>query len=574
MQILIRFFLSINHLINFSNKTYFINFNYSFYSQESFYVITIFQYLSIFQIKPILLTLIIPLSRNFFFQLINFINKNYKKKGVFEFRKSDFEQSFASFEKCLKIGIRIEKTLLKECKIYSLQTLNNLAFISLKLEKKNDTLQFCTEIESIISKISNENIANQLILFETLSILTQIYNKLQISEKLENYWDDLIVSCNNSSPESTEYALILVASSYFYKNLFLEQKSISNLKEALQIYINFYGPYYRENGVIYVLLGKIYFLNDKKESLSYFKKAQEIFELEQEEERENLAEVYLELAKCFSLEDGKENLKNAENLFKSAYDNCLKINEKTILQNEISLNFGKFQMEKLEKFEEAQENFNEGLNFTLNFIKDSEKILEFYELIALNYLKQKNYNLSLEFYYKCVNLIRKIEQDSITKEIFRYNNFIFFILSKKLKKFEEASKFVEKAFESAKINLPNENYLLSELIENIAINNLLQGNLLVSLENFKESLEIRMKLFGEEHFKCLQSFNNIAITFALLGNVKDSKEFVNKANDLSSQIDYSKKEFFIEIKSNFNKFFENLKNENVDDFIFWNENLE
>lgn len=102
--------------------------------------------------------------------------------------------------------------------------------------------------------------------------------------------------------------------------------------------------------------------------------------------------------------------------------------------------------------------------------------------------------------------------------------------------YEKAIQYFEKSLSIRLISLGLEHPDVAENYEDIGVSWVILGNNDEALKLIEKSLKIRLKIFGENHYKVADSYGNIGYVYSAIGNIDKSIFYSNKA--LSIRLKY------------------------------------
>ena len=135
--------------------------------------------------------------------------------------------------------------------------------------------------------------------------------------------------------------------------------------------------------------------------------------------------------------------------------------------------------------------------------------------------------------------------------------------------YEKAVQYFEKSLSIRLISLGLEHPDVAENYEDIGVSWVILGNNDEALKLIEKSLKIRLKIFGENHYKVADSYGNIGYVYSAMGNIEKSIMYSNKG--LSIRLKYFGNEH-LSIAHSYNNIGYNLANKHeYDDAIKYYE---
>ena len=306
------------------------------------------------------------------------------------------------------------------------------------------------------------------------------------------------------------------------------QLSLSYLKKATEIYTAIHGEEhpkltttYNDMGMVYYITGNYYVAKE------CYEKALIISKKVHDEEHPDVATSYNSLGAVYS-DLGKYN--EAKEYFEKALVIMKNIYEEEHAGVATSYNNLGIVYSDLGKYNEAKEYYEKAL-FIRKKIYDEEHadVARSYNNLGVAYsnLGKYMYNEAKEYHEKALIIRKKIYDEEYADVAASYNN--LGVAYSDLGKYNEAKEYYEKALFIRKKFYDEEHADVAQSYNNLGGVHSDIGKYNEAKEYHEKALIIRKKIYDDEHDDVAASYNNLGVAYSDLGKYNEAKEYHEKA---------------------------------------------
>lgn len=160
--------------------------------------------------------------------------------------------------------------------------------------------------------------------------------------------------------------------------------------------------------------------------------------------------------------------------------------------------------------------------------QDYRKISMRYNVIGSIYQRKNEYDSAISWFNKGIEILQKNNVNDYVTMAHFYNNMA--LVYERQNKYKEALKFNKITLEIREEHLPSNHSDIAVSYSNIGSNHRRLGNSKLALENYKESLNLRLKSLPSDHPHLADSYRNIGLVLEDTGQLNEAlKNFQQSA---------------------------------------------
>ena len=304
------------------------------------------------------------------------------------------------------------------------------------------------------------------------------------------------------------------------------QLSLSYLKKATEIYTSIHGEEHPKLTTTYNDMGMVYYITGNYHvAKECYEKALIISKKVHDEEHPDVATSYNNLGLVYS-DLGKYN--EAKEYYEKALFVRRKIYDEEHADVAASYNNLGIVYSDLGKYNEAKEYYEKAL-FIWRRIYDEEHadVATSYNNLGTVYSKRGKYNEAKEYHEKALFIRKKIYDEEHADFAQSYNN--LGAVYKDLGKYNEAKEYYEKALFVRRKIYDEEHPHVAASYNNLGVVYSDLGKYNEAKEYYEKALFIWRRIYDEEHADVATSYNNLGVAYSDLGKYNEAKEYYKKA---------------------------------------------